>query len=188
MRQPLASAMLMMLACQSGPEQSSLDLQGPQQVRVEALGPVEAPTVTRGKKTIANVDWSVMDDGVARVESEAIVVVGPGHTEVVGDVDGEVVSWELVAELAIALTFVDPPATLVVGDTIPLNVVGNLGAKRVTPKRISWSSSDKALAIVDAEGVVRGVGAGVVHLTASVPTGEATVEIEVLQGADAAME
>ena len=106
----------------------------------------------------------------------------------VGQIDGESVSWELVAELAIALTFVDAPATLVVGDIVPLKVVGNVGTEEVTPEGIKWTSSKAELATVDSAGVVRAVGPGVVYLTALVPSAEATVEIEVLEGADPAME
>jgi hypothetical protein len=188
MKQPLASAMMMMLACQSGTGQPSLVVHGPHQVRVESLGPVEVPTVTKGQKKVDNISWSVMDEGVARVESQAIVVVGPGQTEVVAKVDGEAVSWELVAELAIVLAFVDAPAVLVVGDIVPLKVVGTVGTEVVMPEGIKWTSSKAEFATVDSGGIVRGVGPGVVYLTASVPSAEATVEIEVLEGADPAME
>jgi len=64
---------------------------------------------------------------------------------------------------------VDPPTTLAAGERAQLQAVasGSDGA-RLTSARVSWRSSNSAVASVDGRGVVRGMRPGSVQLTASV--------------------
>lgn len=66
---------------------------------------------------------------------------------------------------SVEITGVPSPAQVQVGTTVDLNatVTGSAGVSQV----VTWSSSDAALATVNADGVVTGVSAGSVNITAT---------------------
>ena len=72
-----------------------------------------------------------------------------------------------------------PPAGLTVGYTVRLEVHGTYSDGTTRIEVAAWTSSDPAVASVDAGGAVRGRAAGVAEITATVGDHRATVTVEV---------
>jgi hypothetical protein len=176
---PLLGAVLL-IAC-SGEEQvvGELRLDGPTQLRVDQLGPVEAPDVVLEDGTIAEVSWTLQAPGVAVLDAGQVVAQGPGVAQVTGQIEGQTVQWTLVVDPAVTLSFVEPPSSLVVGEVAILAVSARVGERSVSPGTIDWVSSDAGIATVS-QGEVMAVGEGVTYLTAKAHGSEAMVEIEVV--------
>jgi hypothetical protein len=170
-----------LLACTSSPPAEELGLDGPARVRVESLGPVDGPdaVLADGKKA-EGVTWTAKPESVAKIEGGEVHAVGPGEATVTGEWQGQKVEWTLVVEPTITLVFVDAPARVNVGETVPLKIDGRLGEEKVAPGSVTWSSSDAAVADVSATGEVTGYAPGIAYVTATAGNSEAMLEIEVV--------
>lgn len=125
--------------------------------------------------------WSSGDETVATVgPAGSVTAVGNGSTTLRATSGSAVGTASVtVAQEASTLTlehtsvtFVDPGDTL----TIAAEALDALGTD-IDPAAITWSTSDAAIAVVDAGGVVTAVGAGEAVITASI--GSLSVDVPV---------
>ena len=64
-------------ACNGEPKEPSLTLQGPAEVRVEKLGPVDGPRALRADGTEpTGIVWTVSDSAVATVRDGTVIALG----------------------------------------------------------------------------------------------------------------
>lgn len=166
----------------SEPPGVDLRLDGPDEVRVEALGPVEgAPraVLSDGSEPVGLV-WAVSPEGVARMGPSGVVAVAPGEATIRGTWQAQEVSWLLRVEPPVTLRFVDPPSAVLVGRTVVLRIQGHLGDEVVEDVGpLSWESSNEGVLIVSA-GEATGVEPGVAYVTAESASGSrATVQLTI---------
>ncbi len=167
-------------ACTDGPEEPSLTLEGPTEIRVEKLGPVDGPRALRADGTApSGVVWTVSDAGVAAVRDGAVVALGPGQTRVTGTLDAETVGWTLTVDPEVILGFLDVPPTVMVGQDVELKVEARAGEQVVAPGAVEWSTSDPAILTATA-GRLRGVAPGVAYVSARRGASEAMAQVEVV--------
>lgn len=131
----------------------------------------------------ATVEWSSSLPDVASVSSEGVITgENLGEAEITGTIDDQVATVAVsVVPGAPATIEVSPPAaSLRIEDTVSLSAlirdtVGNV----VTEVPVSWSSDDEAVAVVDADGGVRGVAVGstVVRATSGAAEGSSTISV-----------
>lgn len=175
----MAVGVLSVLAC-GAHEPPELVLAGPDRVRAEALGPVDAPAVVLHDGTVPEgLIWSLSREGVARIEQDRVIAEGPGVVQVVAEWEDQRVEWTLVVELGTTLAFVRPPARLRVGEEVPLEVEATVGDDVVEPGPIEWASSDPGILAVDV-GRATGVAPGTAWITASARGASAMAELEVV--------
>jgi hypothetical protein len=174
-------ALVLTVACGSSPV-PQLRLDGPAEVQVEALGPVDGPRVVLENGHVPDgLIWTLSRDGVARIVGGRVVAEGPGEVQVAAEWEGERVVWTLRVELATMLAFVDPPSVVAVGSTVTLPVAAKVGDVDVDPGQIVWTSSNPSVLQVDASGTVVGVSAGMAYVTARARGASAMAEIEVVE-------
>ena len=170
---------LFAVACSTPEPVGELRVDGPARVRVDTLGPVEAPGVVLEDGTATTVAWTAHAPGVVELEDGQVVAVGPGEARVSGEVDGKTVDWVLVVDPAVVLSFLDAPSSLVVGEAVVLNLAAKVGPRNVDPGAVQWVSSDPSVATVS-QGEVMAMGEGVAYLTAKAHGSQAMVELEVV--------
>src|SRR5689334_11914840 len=96
-------------ACTGSPPEPALTLDGPDQVRVDHLGPVPSPRVLQADGTEpSELAWTAADPSIASVVDGAVVAVGAGSTEVVGQSGDDSVRYTLTVVPAVVLRFADP--------------------------------------------------------------------------------
>jgi hypothetical protein len=169
-------------ACGRPSEPARLVLDGPAEVHVTALGPVDGPEVRLADGTVPEgLIWTVSRPGVARVDGDTVVAQGPGHALIAAEWEGERVSWALDVELQTVVTFVDPPSVLRVGERHPLPINAVVAEQPVETGPIHWSSSARDVIEVDSDGIATGMGPGTAWITAETGGANAMVEIEVVR-------
>ena len=136
-------------------------------------------TVQPSDATNKNVSWSSSNTAVATVASDGTVTaVGAGTATItVTTEDGG-----KTATCAVTVNAATVPVTgvslnkselaLIVGQTEKL--VATVQPSDATNKNVSWSSSNTAVATVDADGTVRAVGAGTATITVTTEDGNKT--------------
>ena len=134
-------------------------------------------TVIPDDATNKSVTWLSSDATVAAVTSEGVVsgLKAGTATITVKTADGE-----FTAECVITVTNVDvetieldkTAATIYTGETLQLNAT--VTPANATNKNITWTTSDEAVATVDAEGLVTAVGVGTATITATTEDGAKT--------------
>lgn len=168
---------LAMVGCGGGP---ILELDGPREVRVDRLGPVEAPSAALSEGGApSGVVWSVEPPEVARVDGESVIATAEGDAVITGSWQGQSVSWSLEVRPSYELLFVGAPAQIGIGEAVPLQVAARRGGEDARPGALAWSSSDPLVLTVDGEGVARGVSAGVAFVTVDGHGSTAMAEIRV---------
>lgn len=124
-----------------------------------------------GSPVSGDVFWSAENAAVATVSSQGLVTGNsPGRTQVAASVRGvSAVVPVTVAALPAALVRVNPTSSTVrVGASTTLNAeVLDAGGARMGGQVVSWSSDNSAIATVNSGGVVSGVAAGAVVITAA---------------------
>ncbi len=135
----------------------------------------------------AAVTWASSDPGVAAVDSTGLVTaVGDGSAAVTatsGEASGS--AQVTVAQEAISLVVSPASATLEPGDTVRLSAeVRDHNGQVISGAAVTWTSSDPAVAAVDAAGLVTAVGDGSAAVTAT--SGEASGSAQVTVAQEAA--
>lgn len=167
----------LVLSCSS----PTLTLDGPTEVHVEKLGPVDGPKPALSDGTApTGLVWTSSAASVAGVDGDHIVAVGPGQATITGTWQAQTVGWTLHVEPPVTLVIVDPPERVQVGATVPLKVTGRLADGAIPVDALTWTTSDAGLATVDGSGVVSGKAPGTVYITASNGKADAMVELEVV--------
>ena len=130
----------------------------------------------------ASVTWASGSPAVATVSAAGLVAaVGNGTatiTSTAGSVSGT--ATVTVAQTVSAVAVAPAADTLVVGDTLRLVAEAiDANGHTVGGAEFAWASGDTAVAVVDEVGLVTGVGAGEVEITAtsSGVTGRATLMV-----------
>jgi Tol biopolymer transport system component/uncharacterized protein YjdB/plastocyanin len=129
------------------------------------------------------VTWASSDSAVASV-SPAGLVRGTqvGSAFVVATAEGKADSAMItVTPVPVASVAVNPPlTTILVGDSVQLTAVARDGAgNELLDRPVMWTSSDSAIAMVLATGLVRGVAVGSAQIVASVESKADTAMITV---------
>jgi hypothetical protein len=168
------------LACAYG-DRDQLALEGPAQLTVESLGPVEGPrAVFSGGEAAEGVVWEVSESDVARITDGQVVAVGPGRAKVTGTFEGQVVEWMLEVKPVVVLHFIDPPVELKVGERLALGVEAHVGEANVAPGDLIWSCEPASVARVNGAGEVEGLAPGVAYVTVGGGKTEAMLELSVV--------
>ena len=129
-------------------------------------------TVMPEDATDKTVSWTSSDEAVATVDAEGkVTAVALGEATVTAKC-GEVSTYctvTVVATPAESITISQETATLKVGETVELTAT--VMPEDATDKTVSWTSSDEAVATVDAEGKVTAVALGEAEITATAADG-----------------
>ncbi len=114
--------------------------------------------------------WSSADTNVAAVDTAGLVTAIGGGATTITATAGEVSVTAVVTVTQSARSVVVSPAadTVAPGDTLRLAAEAfDANGHAITGAVFEWSSPDTAVAVVDAVGLVTGVGAGEVEITAT---------------------
>ena len=122
-----------------------------------------------------DVVWSSSDENVITVsEDGSITTIGSGKADILcSSTDGSEVVGKCPVEVVIAvesLEISDTKATLLLGASEDLNqktLTCKTMPENASYQTVTWSSSDKAVAVVDENGTVTGVGSGKATITAT---------------------
>ena len=129
-------------------------------------------TVMPEDATDKTITWASSDEAVATVDAEGkVTAVALGEATITATC-GEVSTYctvTVVATPAESITISQETATLKVGETVELTAT--VMPEDATDKTVSWTSSDEAVATVDAEGKVTAVALGEAEITATAADG-----------------
>lgn len=132
---------------------------------------------------VTSVTWSSDDSKVAKVSKKGLLTaVGEGSTTVYAEVDGikgqcKVTVNKRVVEVS-GISLDKSEATIGIGELLELNAT--VTPAEATSKTIDWTSSDKSVATVDANGIVKGVKDGEATITAAAGGKEAKCKVTVV--------
>lgn len=109
------------------------------------------------------VEWSTMDEGVARVDgSGAVTGVADGSTRVVATLAGRTASAQVDVFAVISTLTIDPPvAEIPLGSDVRFTaLLADRNGNAIVGRTVEWSSSDASLIEVAGDGtaVARGIG------------------------------
>lgn len=129
------------------------------------------------------VTWASGAAAVVTVNATGLVTAAGNGTATVSATAGSAsgVATVIVAQRVSAVTVTPPPAdSVVAGDTLRLSAeASDANGHPIASTEFEWSSSDAAVATVDATGLVTAVDSGTATITASVgeTTGEAVLRV-----------
>jgi uncharacterized protein YjdB len=154
-------------------------------VSIGAQIPLQALVQDQSGKTIAatEVFWSVQDPNVATVSSAGVVTgVGLGSTQVAASANGKSgIATITVEKTPVASVVVTPPhVDAAPGGTAQFTAIAYDAAQNpLNGRAITWSTSNGAVAAVDANGNMTAVGQGSATITATSEgkSGVATVTV-----------
>jgi triacylglycerol lipase len=132
-----------------------------------------------------SVVWSSLDESVARVNPATgeVTAVAPGTTTISATVEGVASTAQVtVSAISVATVEVSPgSASLYSGRSLQLTAAAKaVNGATLTDRRVTWSSSDAAVASVSDAGVVSGAAFGTARITATVEGKSASTTINVL--------
>ena len=180
----------LLMGCSPTPAKITFD--GEQTVTVHNLDAVAVNKANvldaEGKKIEPQptITWSVNPATVAKLDKDKVVPVATGEAMVeakVGEVKG---SYKFVVALPdkVEVAGYSAGTPWPVGQAAALTATVKAGDKAVEGQKVEWTSSDAAIATVDANGSVTGVAVGKTTITAK--SGELTGSVEVeITAADA---
>jgi hypothetical protein len=172
--------LLMIGACSTHSADPALMIEGPSQLRVDKLGPVDGPRVALDDGSRPDgMEITVDDNEVAAVEEGRVVAKARGQTQVSVVWSDQEVVWTLVVDPAVSLRLLDVPAHVVVGERATLRIEARVGQQVIGHGNTTWASSDDTVAIVE-RGVITGQEPGISFITARMGASEAMAEIEVV--------
>ena len=137
---------------------------------------VETATLRIGEQTLqlnANVApedatekslvWSSSNTGVASVDENGLVTpLAPGETDItVTTVDGGFTAVCKVTVVQPVLSITLNETTININPNMIFELVAQINPSNATNQELEWTSADETIAVVDQNGVVRGVDAGV---------------------------
>ena len=133
--------------------------------KLKVIATVEPDSADNKKVT-----WSTEDANIAKVTADGTVAgIAAGSTKVICEAaDGSGISASLPVKVyqPVQKINVDPQATAFVGKTTdPLTIT--FFPADAEYRDVTWSSSDEAIATVDANGAITGVSAGTARITAT---------------------
>lgn len=126
------------------------------------------------------ITWTTSDETIATVDGGKVMAVKEGEATVTATSDGKSatcivkVDYIHVSEISLDVT----EKTLYAGETLKLTAT--VSPENSTYKTVEWSSSDKSVATVDAEGKVNAIGKGATTITAKADGKDATCKLTVL--------
>ena len=126
------------------------------------------------------ITWTTSDETIATVDDGKVTAVKEGEATITASSDGKSatcivkVDYIHVSEISLDVT----EKTLYVGET--LNLTATVSPENSTYKTVEWTSSDKSVATVDAEGKANAIGKGTTTITAKADGKEATCKLTVL--------
>jgi len=158
----------------------------PPSPRIPAIGAsleLKAAAVFATGDTIANVpiDYQLLDQGVIHLLPNGVAVGDrEGTARVRASARGITVEFDVEVRIAAASITVRPDMALIgLGATIALDAAVFDATGLQLDRQPVWQSADDAIATVDASGLVTGVAAGRVAITASVDDARGAALIEV---------
>ena len=122
----------------------------------------------------ARVMWSTSDTAVATVDREGLVTAAGNGAATITAAAGAASGTAAVTVAQVAGSVVVTPvaATVVEADTLRLAALAvDANGHEVTGTALAWASADTLVAVVDASGLVTGVGEGAVVVEASTASG-----------------
>ena len=146
-------------------------------------------SVTPSSATFKTVTWSTSDAKIAKVSSSGKVTAVSAGTATI-----TATSKDGAATAACRVTVKQPASSVVLKSTSGTDlttttmkiavgskktVVATLKPDNVTNKDVTWSTSNKSIATVSSSGVVKGVKAGTVKITAKSADGAASTTIKI---------
>ena len=138
-------------------------------------------TVLPENTTDKTVTWTSSDKSIATVDAKGKVTAVALGTATITATCGSVnatCSVTVVATPAESVTISQKTATLKVGETIGLTAT--VLPENATDKTVTWTSSDKSIATVDAEGKVTAISIGETNITASCGSVKAVCAVTVV--------
>ena len=134
----------------------------------------------------ASIAWTSSDVAVATVDASGLATAAGNGTATVTATSGSASGSATVSvEQSVAAVSVTPDtAELVVGDTVRLSAAAlDALGNEVAGVPFSWSSGDTLVAVVDAAGLVSGLGQGETTVTASSGSASGSASVSVTQSA-----
>lgn len=131
-----------------------------------------------GDKTVT---WTSSNESVATVADGVVTAVGAGSTTITakaGEFEATCAVTVAGADVPVTgITLGSAPSAIIAGDEITLTAT--VTPDYATDKTVTWTTSNEAVATVDANGVVTAVGAGSVTITAAAGEVSATKTFKV---------
>lgn len=160
-------------------EEPVLVLDGPEEVRVFELGPVDGPVLklSDGSQP-SDLHFYVGRRNVAAVGDGIVVARGPGQTPITAKWRGQGVTWTLFVDLVTEL-HVSGPSHLRPGDVAQLDLEAVRLGQPVAVGEVRWTSSDPSVLVVR-EGRVQAIRPGRAYVTAQTMAASAMVELVVV--------
>ena len=139
-------------------------------------------TVTPANASDKTVTWSSNDTAVATVDATGkVTAVAPGTATITAKAGEKTATCTVTVKAKIievtGITLDKTTATLTVGDNLTLTAT--VAPANATDKTVTWTSSDAAVATVDATGKVTAVKAGTATITANAGEKTATCTVTV---------
>lgn len=135
-------------------------------------------TITPEDATNKNVIWSSSDDAVATVDTNGEVIgIAVGEATITATTEDGGFTAECVVTVIIPVSNISlnkTSATLIEAETLQL--IATITPDNATNKNVTWSSSDDAIATVDANGLVTAIAAGEAIITVTTEDGGLTAE------------
>ncbi len=162
----------------------------PEDTTLTALGDSVSLTVTvrdPNDELVENPDvaWSSSDEAVATVSDAGVVMAeGNGSAEIVAAANGVADTATVTVEQAVASVEVEPEDTTLtaLGDSVSLTAaVRDANGVELEAADVTWSSSDEAVATVDADGLVTAQSNGTAGIVAEADGAADTATVTVEQ-------
>jgi uncharacterized protein YjdB len=128
------------------------------------------------------ITWSSADNSIASVNAEGLVSArGVGSADITANVEGKTASIAMDVRSRIARIHMDP-ASIVLGvhESTQIQASPRDANNAVLQRNITWTSSNEAVAVVDANGAVTARGAGTATIKASAEGQEGWTSVQVL--------
>ena len=130
-----------------------------------------------------SVAWTSSAKAFATVDAEGLVhAVSPGTTWIVGSVPGlrDSVTLTVLPPAASVVVTSAPDSMIVPGSYLLVAVARDAGGQPLYDRRLTWESSNPAVATVDPDGLVQTIAPGAVTITARSTVVSASATITVL--------
>jgi hypothetical protein len=186
-----ALSLTTLFAC--APQPASMTLAGSEAVEVHTLDAVALPQVNlldASGNPIADtskvtITWAVADAAVAKIEADKVVPLASGESDVTATAGALTASFKLKVSVPDELQLPTADTSWTVGQTRPVPAKVLAKGNAVEGLTVTWTSSNEAVATVDATGAVTGKTPGEATITAAHNELKATLNIVVSEGAAA---